>query len=206
MGRFRKPLYMAAGFLALLLGAIGVVLPLLPTTPFIILAAFFFSKGSRKVHRWLLNQKTFGPMIRAWEHDRVIPFKAKLLSTTMMLTMVSYPLLFRPFSLWLKVLVVFTVFFALWYVWRHRSEPMEVAVERSWNQLSSAAPVTSSQAQPVIRPQGKATATKERPSESSRATAQVRKTLSQGRKKPVPLGWKPAHVVLMSAADQPLHP
>jgi len=132
MNRFRKPLFMIAGFFSLFLGAIGVVLPLLPTTPFIILAAFFFSKGSKKIHRWLLNQKTFGPIIQAWEQDRVIPLKAKLISTTMMLTMVSYPLLFRPFALWLKVLVVFIIFYGLWYVWRHRSEPIDIAAERCW--------------------------------------------------------------------------
>ncbi|WP_417598619.1 YbaN family protein [Oceanospirillum sp.] len=136
MDKFRKPLFIAAGFLALILGAIGAVLPLLPTTPFVILAAFFFSKGSHKIHRWLLKQKIFGSMLQSWETDRVIPIKAKLLSTTMMLTMVSYPLLFRPFSLWLKVLVIFIVFYALWYVWKHRSEPVDTMIEQSWKKLS----------------------------------------------------------------------
>ena len=187
MGQFRKPLYMAAGFLALLLGAIGVVRPLLPTTPFGILAAFFFSKGSAKVHRWLLKQKTFGPMIQAWEADRVIPYKAKLLSTTMMLTMVSYPLIFRPFSIELKVLVVFTVFYAMWYVWRHRSEPLDVVVERSWNELS----------------ESEATNTHTYSSETNeKAGLQLKPDFFTGRKKPVPLGWKPAHVVMIQATDR----
>ena len=140
MEQFRKPLYMAAGFLALLLGAIGVVLPLLPTTPFVLLAAFFFSRGSRKIHHWLLNQRTFGPMIRDWENNRIIPLKAKLISTSMMLLMVSYPLLFRPFALWLKVFVVFTVFYALWYVWRHRSVPLDQLADQAWQQMYSARP------------------------------------------------------------------
>lgn len=185
MDRFRKPLYMAAGFLALLLGAIGAVLPLLPTTPFVILAAFFFSKGSVKVHHWLLKQKTFGPMIQAWEADRVIPYKAKLLSTTMMLTMVSYPLIFRPFSIELKVLVVFTVFYAMWYVWRHRSEPLDVVVERSWNQLSESETDTPSKT-------------------TEKAGLQLKPDFFTGRKKPIPLGWKPAHVVMLQAADPSL--
>lgn len=187
MGQFRKPLYMAAGFLALLLGAIGVVLPLLPTTPFVILAAFFFSKGSAKVHRWLLKQKTFGPMIQAWEADRVIPYKAKLLSTTMMLTMVSYPLIFRPFSVWLKVLVVFTVFYALWYVWRHRSEPLDVTVERSWNTLSDM------DAHNPLLPIA---------TTDEKTGLQLKPNFFSGRKKPAPLGWKPAHVVMIQAADR----
>lgn len=185
MGRFRKPLYMAAGFLALLLGAIGVVLPLLPTTPFVILAAFFFSKGSHRIHQWLLRQKTFGPMIQNWEASRVIPYKAKLLSTTMMLTMVSYPLIFRPFALWLKVLVVFTIFYALWYVWRHRSEPIETTVER-WEQRLK----TESSDHSLGH-------TKEVSSDSDPAPL-----LSPAQKKPVPLGWKPAHIVMIRAADR----
>lgn len=130
MQRFKRHLYLFAGFVALLLGAIGVVLPLLPTTPFVLVAAFFFSKGSEKMHQWLLNQKNFGPMIRAWEKYRVIPYKAKLVSTVMMLTMISYPLFFRPFALWLKVLVVFTIFYAMWFVWSHRSEPLYKSVDR----------------------------------------------------------------------------
>lgn len=130
MQRLKRPLYLCAGFLALVLGAIGVVLPLLPTTPFVILAAFFFSKGSERLHQWLLNQKTFGPMIHAWEQHKVIPHKAKLISTVMMLTMISYPLFFRPFALWLKVIVVFTVFYAMWFVWSHRSEPLDTSVAR----------------------------------------------------------------------------
>lgn len=175
MDRLKKPLYMAAGFLALLLGAIGVVLPLLPTTPFVILAAFFFSKGSHKIHHWLLAQKTFGPMIQAWEQDRIIPLKAKLISTSMMLVMVSYPLLFRPFALWLKVFVVFTVFYGLWYVWRHRSEPLQVAVERSW-QLS----------------QKEAGRNRVKPQQHQKP---------KGAKKPAPVNWEPAHVVVLSRAE-----
>lgn len=130
MQQFKRPLYLAAGWLALLLGAIGVALPLLPTTPFVILAAFFFSKGSERLHQKLLNQPTFGPIIKAWEKYHVIPHKVKLVSTTMMITMVSYPLFFRPFALWLKVLVIFTVFYGMWFVWRYRSEPEFVSVAR----------------------------------------------------------------------------
>ncbi|MBB1487898.1 YbaN family protein [Oceanospirillum sediminis] len=136
MQSFKRPLYLLAGYLALVVGAIGVVLPLLPTTPFIILAAFFFSRGSERMHQWLLRQKSFGPMIRGWEKYKVIPLKVKIFSTLMMLTMVSYPLLFRPFALWLKVIVVFVIFYGMWFVWRYRSEPLEFAVAR-FNQARS---------------------------------------------------------------------
>jgi len=74
-------------------------------------------------------------MIRAWEQHKVIPHKAKLISTVMMLTMISYPLFFRPFALWLKVIVIFTVFYAMWFVWSHRSEPLDISVARYMTEL-----------------------------------------------------------------------
>ncbi len=121
--RLVRLLYWIAGVTALLLGAIGVVLPLLPTTPFVILAAFCFSRSSERLHRWLLNQRLFGPMIRDWEAYGVIPLRIKCLSTTLMLALISYPLLFRDFDWRFKALAGACVLFALVYVWSRPSVP-----------------------------------------------------------------------------------
>jgi len=59
------------------LGAAGVLLPLLPTTPFLILAAYCFSRGSPKLHAWLVNHRIFGPPIRDWREHRAISRAAK---------------------------------------------------------------------------------------------------------------------------------
>lgn len=118
-----RTLYFLSGLLCLVAGIIGVFLPLLPTTPFIILAAFCFSRSSERLHQYLLNHRIFGGIIREWEEHGVIPFKVKCISTTMMLVMVSYPLFFQPFALWLKMLVVLTVAIALLYVWSRPSHP-----------------------------------------------------------------------------------
>ncbi|MFC6669133.1 YbaN family protein [Marinobacterium aestuariivivens] len=118
-------LYFCAGMLALLLGAIGVVLPLLPTTPFVILAAFCFSRSSERLHRWLLNQRLFGPLIRDWEAYGVIPLRIKWLSSSLMLAMVTYPLLFRDFDWRLKAVAAAAVLVALLYIWSRPSAPDE---------------------------------------------------------------------------------
>lgn len=66
-----------AGFLALGLGGIGVLLPLLPTVPFIILAAFCFARSNPALERWLVEHPTFGAHIRAWRERGAISRKGK---------------------------------------------------------------------------------------------------------------------------------
>lgn len=61
-----RPLYLAAGFVSLGLGALGVVLPVLPTVPFVILAAFCFARSNPRLERRLVEHPTFGPHIHAW--------------------------------------------------------------------------------------------------------------------------------------------
>jgi uncharacterized protein len=77
-------LWLLGGALALLLGLLGVVLPLLPTTPFVLLAAFCFSRGSQRWEQWLLQHPRWGPMVRDWRATRAVPLRAKQLATVMM--------------------------------------------------------------------------------------------------------------------------
>lgn len=72
-----RRLWVAVGGIALGIGVVGVVVPLLPTTPFLILAAYCFSRGSRRLHAWLIGHRTFGPPIRDWREHRAISRKAK---------------------------------------------------------------------------------------------------------------------------------
>ncbi len=74
----------AAGGLALLLGVIGLFLPIMPTVPFVILTAFCWGRTSPRFHYWLIQHKLFGPMIRDWMERRAIPRRAKYLAWTMM--------------------------------------------------------------------------------------------------------------------------
>jgi len=85
-----KYLYITLGGVFVFLGIIGIFLPLLPTTPFLILAGFFFSKGSDKFHNWLLNHKFLGPPIQDWKVNGVIRLKHKFLATIMLLISAIY--------------------------------------------------------------------------------------------------------------------
>ncbi|MBP2170182.1 uncharacterized membrane protein YbaN (DUF454 family) [Erwinia toletana] len=73
----QRILLLVVGWLAIALGTLGVVLPLLPTTPFILLAAWCFARSSPRFHHWLLYRSWFGSYIRHWQQHRALPPKAK---------------------------------------------------------------------------------------------------------------------------------
>ena len=72
-----RTLYLISGFLALGLGGLGVLLPLLPTVPFIILAAYCFARSDETLERWLVEHPTFGTHIRLWRERGAISPKGK---------------------------------------------------------------------------------------------------------------------------------
>jgi uncharacterized membrane protein YbaN (DUF454 family) len=81
---YARPLLIAFGWLCVALGTIGVVTPGLPTTVFIIMAAWAFARSSRRFHDWLFNHRLFGLTLINWERNRVIPAKAKVMAVSMM--------------------------------------------------------------------------------------------------------------------------
>lgn len=72
------------GWLNVVMGAIGIVVPGLPTTIFLLIALWAFSKSSERFQTWLYDHKTLGPPLRNWHEHRAIPLKAKVLAVTMM--------------------------------------------------------------------------------------------------------------------------
>jgi uncharacterized membrane protein YbaN (DUF454 family) len=77
-------LWLGFGFLAMGAAIIGAVLPLVPTTPFLLLAAFAFARSSPRFHDWLLNHRRFGPLIRNWQRHGSIDPRSKRLALAMM--------------------------------------------------------------------------------------------------------------------------
>jgi hypothetical protein len=87
---FINLLLKALGFMFVGLGLAGVFLPLLPTTPFLLLAAGCFARSSPAFHDWLLTHRLLGPYIRDWERDRSIPLTAKVTAVSMMAASLSW--------------------------------------------------------------------------------------------------------------------
>lgn len=81
----KTPVYRALGALSVVLGVVGAFLPLLPTTPFLILAAWFFARSHPEWEAKLLEHPRAGPAIRAWRDHRAIPLLAKRAATGLMI-------------------------------------------------------------------------------------------------------------------------
>ena len=72
-----RPLFLAIGFVCVGLGGLGAVLPLLPTTPFLLIALWAFSRSSERFHHWLYTHPRFGPRLQAWHEHGVVPVRVK---------------------------------------------------------------------------------------------------------------------------------
>lgn len=113
-----RALLVAAGFLCVGLGLAGLVLPVLPTTPFLLLAAGCFARSSPRFHRWLLGHRLFGPIVGEWESHRAIPWKAKLWAIGLMSATLAASIVFFVRNPWVKgALAAMGVGLAIW-LWR----------------------------------------------------------------------------------------
>lgn len=98
-------MWWAAGWLAFSLGIIGLALPVMPTVPFLLLAAYCFEKGSPRVHGWLVHHPRFGPPIRDWQQHKVIRWRFKLMAVTCMAVSLTYVWIYRDIALGLKCVI-----------------------------------------------------------------------------------------------------
>ena len=111
-----KALWVIAGSVFVVLGAFGVILPGLPTTPFLILAAACYIRSSQKLYDWLIANKTFGPYLRNYREGKGIPKRAKKIALVMMTIFVGYAVLFALDDLFVRSVVLILGMIGFFYV------------------------------------------------------------------------------------------
>jgi uncharacterized membrane protein YbaN (DUF454 family) len=116
-----RPLRVAllvAGFVFVGLAALGVVLPLVPTTPFLLIASACFARSSPRFYRILLGNRVFGPLIRAWHEHRAIPLHAKIMAISAITLALGSSIIFAVRHPALRIgLAAFGIGLCIW-LWR----------------------------------------------------------------------------------------
>ena len=100
-----KTICIILGTISLGLGILGIFLPLLHTTPFLLLTAALYFKGSPRLYQWLLNHKYFGTYIRNFRENKAIPLRAKIISLLLMWGTMLYCIFFLIPLVWVKILL-----------------------------------------------------------------------------------------------------
>ncbi|MEE8435042.1 MAG: YbaN family protein [bacterium] len=122
-------IYALCGLISLVVGIIGAFLPILPTTPLVLLAAFFFSRSSPWLHRKLLNNRFMGGMVRDWQHHGAIGRRAKISATGLMSVLFAYTAIYVPVPVLVKVLVAVVCSSVLVFIWTRPSRPRDTKEE-----------------------------------------------------------------------------
>lgn len=102
----RKRLFIVLGFIFLGLGILGIFLPLLPTTPFLLLAAWLFAKSSARLYRRLINDKYVGNYIKDFKEYRSIPLKTKIFAISLIWLTMGYSIIFAIKIIWVKIVLL----------------------------------------------------------------------------------------------------
>ena len=109
------------GLVALGLGLMGMFLPLLPTTPFLLLAAALFFRSSPRLYAWLLGHRTLGPYIRNFREHKAIPLHTKVVSVSLVWITLLYCAFGMGLPMWLSVLLLLLAAAITWHILSYRT-------------------------------------------------------------------------------------
>jgi uncharacterized membrane protein YbaN (DUF454 family) len=104
------------GTLCVVLGVIGIFLPVLPTTPFLLLAAWCYARSSKRYYNWLISNKTFGKYIKDYREGKGIPNKAKITAVTLLWITILFSVYFIVFNLIFRIIMIITAIIVSVYI------------------------------------------------------------------------------------------
>ena len=123
--KIQKGLMIAAGAICVALAVLGIVFPVLPTTPFLLLAAFLFARSSERMHDWLLNHRWFGPYIRNYREGRGMTARDKAITIGSLWLGIGFTVLFAVESPWVRLLLLAIACGVSFHLLRLRTCPPE---------------------------------------------------------------------------------
>jgi len=124
-----RPLLFILGWLLFGLGFVGAFVPMLPTTPLMLLALWCFARSSNRFHDWLYAHQVFGPQLQQYHEHRVIPLVAKCVAVLFMTASLVYMFVFLKVAVWVKMLLTGGIALGAWFILSKPSLPPEEAAE-----------------------------------------------------------------------------
>ncbi|GAB6071253.1 DUF454 family protein [Thiomicrorhabdus hydrogeniphila] len=132
MHAVKRHTYFVLGVLSFITGLIGIVLPILPTTPFMILAAACFAKSSPRFHQALLNNRWIGQDLKRWEQEHTMLRITKVRATWVIVLMFSLSIAILIGRPWLQLMLICIAIILLFFMWRIAEAPVEkIATKKS---------------------------------------------------------------------------
>ena len=119
MNKVKKYFYITLGFIALGLGLVGVILPILPTTPFLLLTSFCFAKGSERFHVWFTNTNIYKKHLESFVRERAMTLKQKVVLLSLVNFMLAFPLILvdvLPMRITIIVLIIIKLYYFIFKV------------------------------------------------------------------------------------------
>lgn len=120
--RLQKKLLIALGWFFILLGAIGVLLPILPTTPFLILALALFANSSPRFHQMLLNNRWFGGTLKQWDESKTISRRIKIRASLLLLVSFSISIALLQGRMGLQIMLMVIAIALLLFIWQLKEQ------------------------------------------------------------------------------------
>ena len=111
-----RHLYFILGWIFFVIGGIGAFLPVLPTTPFMLLALWAFSKSSERFHHWLYHHRVLGPPLQQWQQYRVIPRMAKFMAVSVMSLSAIYLIFFSSIHAGFKIAAILVMAYGMYFI------------------------------------------------------------------------------------------